>query len=108
MKQLKKGTAFFLSLFWLSVIKAAAITPEDAMKNAWKKPGGVYDQLRGIADGVVFPALSLILLVCFVVRCAMTYKYYKENGELCWKVPALLFIALCVVLAAPKFLWQAI
>ena len=65
-------------------------------------------QIRQVVDNVIFPALSLILVVAFFVKVAVAYFDYRKHGQFEWAAPAILFVCLVFSLLAPQFIWQVL
>ena len=69
----------------------------------------VEDQIKIIVNNVVFPALSVILVISFFVKLGSAYFDYKRNnGNFEWQSPAILFACLVFTLSAPSFIWTII
>ena len=65
-------------------------------------------QIKEVVNNVVFPALSLVLVVAFFVKVATAYFDYRKHGQFEWAPPAILFVCLVFSLLAPQFIWQVI
>ncbi len=65
-------------------------------------------QIKDVVNNVVFPALSLVLVVAFFVKVATAYFDYRKHGQFEWAPPAILFVCLVFSLLAPQFIWQVI
>ena len=65
-------------------------------------------QIREVVDNVVFPALSLLLVIAFFVKVATAYFDYRKHGQFEWAAPAILFTCLVFSLLAPQFIWQVL
>ncbi len=63
-------------------------------------------QIKDVVNNVVFPALSLVLVVAFFVKVATAYFDYRKHGQFEWEPPAILFVCLIFSLLAPQFIWQ--
>jgi hypothetical protein len=65
-------------------------------------------QIKSVVNSVVFPALSLILVIAFFVKVGTAYFDYRKHGQFEWTAPAILFVCLVFSLIAPQFIWQVI
>lgn len=65
-------------------------------------------QIKDVVNKVVFPGLSLILVIAFFVKVATAYFDYRKHGQFEWAAPAILFVCLVFSLIAPQFIWQVI
>ncbi len=65
-------------------------------------------QIKEVVNNVVFPALSLVLVIAFFVKVATAYFDYRKHGQFEWAPPAILFVCLVFSLLAPQFIWQVI
>jgi hypothetical protein len=65
-------------------------------------------QIKAVVNNVVFPALSLVLVIAFFVKVATAYFDYRKHGQFEWAPPAILFVCLVFSLLAPQFIWQVI
>lgn len=70
--------------------------------------GSANTQIRQVVDNVVFPALSLVLVVASFVKVATAYFDYRKHGQFEWAAPAILFVCLVFSLIAPQFIWQVL
>ncbi len=75
------------------------------IKQAWSSAN---TQIKEVVNNVVFPALSLVLVVAFFVKVATAYFDYRKHGQFEWAPPAILFVCLVFSLLAPQFIWQVI
>lgn len=94
-------TAFLLCTV-LPVPVFAGSNVSSAIESTWKDAAG---QIKTIVNGVVFPAISLILAVLFFVKLATAYMDYRKHGQFEFMAPALLFVGLILSLTAPSYLW---
>ena len=76
-----------------------------AVEQTWKDAA---TQIKGVVDSVVFPALSMILVVAFFVKLGMAYFDYRQRGQFEWTGPVILFVCLIFVLLAPTYIWGII
>lgn len=65
-------------------------------------------QIKSVVNSVVFPALSLVLVIAFFVKVGTSYFDYRKHGQFEWAAPAILFVCLVFSLIAPQFIWQVI
>ncbi len=65
-------------------------------------------QIKDVVNNVVFPALSLILVIAFFVKVSTAFFDYRKHGQFEWAPPAILFVCLVFSLLAPQFIWQII
>ena len=90
-------------LFCMPVFAAGSVA--DAVEQTW---GDASEQIRAVVDSVVFPALSMVLVIAFFVKLALTYFEYRKHGQFEWTGPAILFVCLIFVLLAPNYIWGII
>lgn len=65
-------------------------------------------QIKEVVNKVVFPALSIVLVIAFFVKVGTAYFDYRKHGQFEWAAPAILFVCLVFSLIAPQFIWQVI
>ena len=75
------------------------------VEQTWKDAA---QQIKTVVDKVVFPALSMVLVIAFFAKTGMCYFDYKQRGQFEWTGPAILFVCLIFVLLAPKYIWTII
>ena len=76
-----------------------------AIEGTWNS---AKTQIKDVVDKVVFPALSLILVIAFFVKVGSAYFDYRKHGQFEWAAPAILFVCLVFSLIAPQFIWTVI
>ena len=76
-----------------------------AIENTWT---AATSQIKTVVNRVVFPAIDLILAVCFFAKLSMTYFDYKRHGNFEWSGPAILFVCLVFTLTAPLYIWTIV
>ena len=91
------------ALFCTPALAAGSVA--DAVEQTW---GDASEQIRAVVDSVVFPALSMVLVIAFFVKLALTYFEYRKHGQFEWTGPAILFVCLIFVLLAPNYIWGII
>ena len=64
------------------------------------------EQIKTVVNNVVFPAIDLILAVCFFGKLGTAYFDYRKHGQFEWAGPAILFACLVFTLTAPMYVWQ--
>jgi type IV secretory pathway VirB2 component (pilin) len=84
---------------------AAAGNVSGVIEQTWDSAN---TQIKEVVNNVVFPALSLVLVVAFFVKVATAYFDYRKHGQFEWAPPAILFVCLVFALLAPQFIWQVI
>jgi len=84
---------------------ATAGNVSGAIESTWDS---AKTQIKDVVNKVVFPALSLILVVAFFVKVASAYFDYRKHGQFEWAAPAILFVCLVFSLVAPQFIWTVI
>ena len=70
--------------------------------------GSANTQIRDVVNNVVFPALSLVLVIAFFVKLGVAYFDYRRHNQFEWAAPAILFVCLVFSLLAPQFIWQVL
>jgi len=99
----------------VAAVLIAAVLTVPAFANAGNVSGVIEQtwtsantQIKDVVNKVVFPALSLVLVVAFFVKVATAYFDYRKHGQFEWAPPAILFVCLVFSLLAPQFIWQVI
>lgn len=69
---------------------------------------GIRPEMTGIVNKFLFPLITAVLLVVFIIEAVSTYKDYKEKGEI--NKEKLLVTGACLILciAAPAYMWGVI
>ncbi len=93
------------SKLWITPIYASGDV-SGVITETWKN---AESQIRKVVDGVIFPALSIILAIFFFVKLGTSYFDYKRNNDRFeWTAPAILFVCLVFTLTAPSYIWKLI
>ena len=99
------ATSLFALLITSALTVPASANVSGVIEQTW---GSANTQIRQVVDNVVFPALSLILVVAFFVKVAVAYFDFRKHGQFEWSGPAILFVCLVFSLLAPQFIWQVL
>ena len=75
------------------------------IEQTWQSAG---QQIKQVVNNVVFPALSLVLVIAFFVKVGGAWFDYRKHGQVEWTAPAILFVCLIFSLIAPQFIWQIV
>ena len=75
------------------------------IEQTWQSAG---QQIKQVVNNVVFPALSLVLVIAFFVKVGGAWFDYRKHGQVEWAAPAILFVCLIFSLIAPQFIWQIV
>ena len=69
---------------------------------------GIKPEIIGSANKFLFPILSAILVIIFLIAAVNTYKDYNKNGD--WDKEKIIVTAICLALciAGPAFMWGII
>lgn len=69
---------------------------------------GIKPEIKGSANKFIFPIISAILLIVFIVVLVNTYKDYNQKGE--WDKEKVIVTGVCLALCivAPAFMWGVI
>ncbi len=109
---MKKKIAAYMLVALLFVLMAV---PASASAGAGNVSGVIEQtwnsastQIKEFVNNVLFPALSLVLVVAFFVKVATAYFDYRKHGQFEYAPPAILFVCLVFSLLAPQFIWQII
>lgn len=76
-----------------------------AVEGAWD---AAAVQIKEVVNNVVFPAIDMILAICFFAKLCMAYFDYRNKGQFEWTAPAILFACLVFALTAPLYIWDII
>jgi type IV secretory pathway VirB2 component (pilin) len=106
----KKIAALFLAtvvviMLTIPASASAGGNVSGVIEQTWESANS---QIKEVVNNVVFPALSLVLVVAFFVKVATAYFDYRKHGQFEWAAPAILFVCLVFSLLAPQFIWQVI
>ena len=66
------------------------------------------EQIKDVVDGVVFPALDMILAIAFFGKLALSYFDYRRHGQFEWTGPIILFACLVLTMTAPAYIWNIV
>ena len=91
----------FTAVFTVSV-SAATGDVAGAIQSTWND---AKTQIKSVVNGVVFPALDLILAVLFFVKLGGAWFDYRKHGQFEMAAPAILFACLVLMLTAPLYIW---
>ena len=109
MKFIKRFLPVFVLLLLFTSVFAMTVHAEGdvagAIQNTWND---AKSQIKSVVDGVVFPAIDLILAVLFFVKLGGVWFDYRKHGQFELGAPAILFAALVLMLTAPLYLWGII
>lgn len=94
-----------LTIAILAVPCFASSNVSDVIEQTWD---AAETQIKEVVDNVVFPALSVILAVCFFAKIGSAFFDYRKHGQFEWVAPVILFVCLLFTLIAPQFIWQVI
>jgi ABC-type dipeptide/oligopeptide/nickel transport system permease component len=94
----------FTAVFTVTV-SAATGDVAGAIQSTWDD---AKTQIKTVVNGVVFPAIDLILAVLFFVKLGGAWFDYRKHGQFEMAAPAILFAALVLMLTAPLYLWGII
>lgn len=109
--KMKRATALMavalLLICMMSMTAFAAGTGDvaGAVQSTWATAS---EQIKSVVNGVVFPAIDLILAVFFFAKMGMAYFDYRKSGQFEWTAPAILFACLVFTLTAPLYVWDII
>ena len=75
------------------------------VEETWKDAA---QQIKTVVDGVVFPALDMILTIAFFCKLGLAFFDYRKHGQFEWTGPIILFACLILTLTAPTYIWTII
>lgn len=106
-KKLIAVALVFMMVFALSTTAFATGTGDvaGAVESTW---ADASEQIKQVVNGVVFPAIDLILAVFFFAKLSMAYFDYRKSGQFEWTAPAILFVCLVFAITAPLYIWEII
>ena len=90
----------FTSLFAVTAYADGDVA--GAIQSTWND---AKTQIKSVVNGVVFPALDLILAVLFFVKLGGAWFDYRKHGQFEMAAPAILFACLVLMLTAPLYIW---
>lgn len=88
-----------------SAVPAYALDISGPIKRAFNEQ--VLPNIKGIA-GVIFSAISVILLVFLIVRIVLIYKAFQNHEDVEWWKLILLAMGLCLSATATTWMWGII
>ena len=91
----------FTSIFAITA-HAAQGDVAGAIQSTWND---AKTQIKAVVNGVVFPALTLVLAVLFFVKLGGAWFDYRKHGQFEMAAPAILFFCLVLMLTAPLYIW---
>jgi hypothetical protein len=96
---------FAVLLLFTAVFTVTAYAAGDvagAIQSTWDS---AKTQIKTVVNGVVFPAIDLILAVLFFVKLGGAWFDYRKHGQFEMAAPAILFFCLVLMLTAPLYVW---
>jgi len=107
MKFIKRTFPVFIFLLILASLFAMTAYAEGgdvagAIQSTWDDAKG---QIKAVVNGVVFPAIDLILAVLFFIKLGSSWFEYRKHGQFEMAAPAILFACLVLMLTAPLYIW---
>ena len=109
MKFIKRFLPVFIVLLIFASFSAVTAYADgnvaQAVQSTWD---AAKTQIKSVVDGVVFPAIDLVLAVLFFVKLGGAWFDYRKHGQFEMAAPAILFGALVLMLTAPLYLWGII
>lgn len=103
MKKLKKIITAASIAAMSGIVIAEADDVAGMAKNIYDD---TFKQVKAVVNDVVLPIVIAVLIVLFVVKTATVYNEYRKSGHLEWTAPALLFVGLCIAVAAKAYMWS--
>lgn len=94
-----------LCLGFVLSVQAEGTGPSVVVQKTWNEALG---EIKAVVNGVVFPAMDVILGILFFVKLAMCYMEYRKRNQFDFTGPAILFASLVFCLTAPLYLWEII
>ena len=92
-------------LFGMTALAAGSGDVAGAVESTWNDASS---QIKTVVNKVVFPAIDLILAVCFFAKLGTAYFDYRKHGEFEFAAPAILFACLVFTLTCPLYIWQVL
>lgn len=91
-----------ISLFGMTALAAGSGDVAGAVESTWNDASS---QIKTVVNKVVFPAIDLILAVCFFAKLGTAYFDYRKHGQFEFAAPAILFACLVFTLICPIYIW---
>jgi len=92
----------FIFLFGMTAFAAGSGDVAGAVESTWNDASS---QIKTVVNKVVFPAIDLILAVCFFAKLGTAYFDYRKHGQFEIAAPAILFACLVFTLTCPLYIW---
>ena len=92
--------ALMTALMTVPALAAPTGDVSGVIEQTWQSAAA---QIKTVVNGVVFPALDMILVVLLFVKIASAYMDYRKQME--WAPIAILFAGLIFSLTAPTYIW---
>lgn len=102
MKKLKK----IITAASIAAMSGIVIAEADVAGMAKDIYNDTFTQVKTVVNDVVLPLVIAVLIVLFIVKTATVYNEYRKSGHLEWTAPALLFVGLCIAVAAKTYMWS--
>ncbi len=104
MKRMGKGLLLsaLCAILTVRVLAAGSGDVASAVESTWPTASS---QIKTVVNNVVFPAVDMILAICFFVKLGTAYFDFKKSGQFEWTAPAILFACLVFTLTAPTYIW---
>ena len=102
MKKLKK----IITAASIAAMSGIVIAEADVAGMAKNIYNDTFKQVKIVVNDVVLPIVIAVLIVLFVVKTATVYNEYRKSGHLEWTAPAILFVGLCIAVAAKAYMWS--
>lgn len=90
-------------LFGMTALAAGSGDVAGAVESTWNDASS---QIKTVVNKVVFPAIDLILAVCFFAKLGTAYFDYRKHGQFEFAAPAILFACLVFTLTCPLYIWS--
>ena len=74
-------------------------------RRSWGDSEHMGRRIKAVVNGVVFPAIDLILAVLFFIKLGSSWFEYRKNGHFELAAPAILFASLVLMLTCPLYIW---
>ena len=98
----KKVLAVIAALLCIIVLTVPAFAStggnvSSVIEQTWNS---AKSQIKDVVNKVVFPGLSLILVIAFFGKTTLAYFDYRKHGQFGWQAPVILFVCLVFSLIA--------
>lgn len=107
----KKTKSILAAVFALALCLSMPVTAfatggggdvASAVQGTWT---AASSQIKSVVNGVIFPAIDMLLAIFFFVKLGTSYFDYRRSGHFKWAPPAILFACLVFTLTAPSYIW---